>query len=188
MGSVSVSQTVQCPSSAAQRAHIQPVQRNSPAVRTDAVYVVHTSLHETLAALRGAGDFARALSVPLTVIRFRTGTHDAVPNDAERASPIETQGFFTRLREENPGIRGRVYVCSNELRAIPLAFRPQSLIVIAGRRSWWPTQSESNGSGAQRHAGARAAGTCRNAGRPGRHQDNRGVRAESRYHADLRRP
>jgi hypothetical protein len=108
----------------------------------DAIYVVHTALHETLAALRVAGDFARALSVPLTVIQFRTGTHDAVLHDAEGMSRIHTEGIFTRLRAENPDIRGRVYVCSNERRAIPLAFRPQSLIVIAGRRSWWPTQSE----------------------------------------------
>jgi hypothetical protein len=42
------------------------------AIRTDAVYVVHTSVEDTLVATRVAGSFADALGVPLTVVHFRT--------------------------------------------------------------------------------------------------------------------
>src|ERR1700730_9873581 len=46
-------------------------EHRDPAVRTDAVYVIYTSIDGTLAAVRVAGDFARALGVPVTLIHFR---------------------------------------------------------------------------------------------------------------------
>jgi hypothetical protein len=57
-------------------------------------------------------------------------------------SPVETDAFIARLRAETLDIRVRVYVCRDGRRAIPLAFRPHSLIVVAGQRSWWPIESE----------------------------------------------
>ena len=117
------------------------LERGAPGIHTDAVYVVHTSIDETLAAVRVACDFAKALDVPVTLIHFRTVSY-ALPVDAPCGiSPVETEAVIERLRSEGLDIRVRVDLCRDENQAIPLAFTPHSLIVIAGQRRWWPTES-----------------------------------------------
>jgi hypothetical protein len=118
------------------------VEHGDPAIRTDAVYVVHTSIDDTLAAVRVAGHFAKALGVPVTLIHFQTVPY-AWPVDALCGiSPVETDGFLERIRAEDLNMRVNVYLCRDEHRAMLSAIRPHSLIVVAGRRSWWPTRSE----------------------------------------------
>jgi hypothetical protein len=113
----------------------------NPSICTDAVYVVHTSIDDTFAAVRVAGDFAKALGVPVTLVHVRT-VHYALPLDEPGGiSPVETEAFVTRLRAEGLDIRVRVYLCRDEHQAIPSAFKSHSLIVLAGRRSWLPNES-----------------------------------------------
>jgi hypothetical protein len=116
--------------------------QSDPAIRTDAVYVVYTSIDDTLAAVRLAGGFAKGLDVPVTLIHFRAVPY-ALPLDAPCGiSPVETDEFLERLRAEGLDISVRVDLCRDECHAIPLAFKPHSLIVIAGQRRWWPTRTE----------------------------------------------
>jgi hypothetical protein len=118
------------------------LEHSDPAIRTDAIYVVYTSIDDTLAALRVAGGFAKRLGVPLTLIHFRTVPYALSVDEPAGMSPVETDAFVTRLRTEGLDTRVRVYLCRDRRRAIPLAFRPHSLIVVAGQRSWWPIESE----------------------------------------------
>jgi hypothetical protein len=121
----------------------QLLERVDPAIRTDAVYVVHTSIDDTLAAVRVASGFAKALNASVTIIQFRTVPYAGLPVDGPTGiSPVETEGFIQRLRADGLDIRVRVYLCRDACRAIRFAFRPHSLIVVGGRRSWWPTRSE----------------------------------------------
>jgi hypothetical protein len=113
-----------------------------PAIRTGSVYVVHTSVADTLVAIRVANDFGAALGVPVTVVHFRTVPYAAPVDEPDGVSPIETAEFAGRLRDEEMNVRLRVYLCRDERRAVTFAFQPHSLIVMAGRRSWWPTVSE----------------------------------------------
>jgi hypothetical protein len=137
-----MSQIIQLASAAVEAPRGPRREHSNPAVRTDAVYVVHTSIDDTLAAVRVAGDFAKALGVPITLIHFRTVPYALSVDEPPGMSPVETDAFVTRLRAEGLDTRVRVYLCRDPRRAIPLAFRPHSLIVVAGRRSWWPTESE----------------------------------------------
>jgi hypothetical protein len=137
-----MSQIIQLASAAVEAPGGPPVERRDPAIHTDAVYVVYTSIDETLAAVRAAGDFAKALGVPVMLIHFRTVPY-ALPVDAPCGiSPVETDAFTTRLRAEGVDVRVRVHLCRDGRRAIPLAFTPHSLIVVAGQRRWWPTESD----------------------------------------------
>ena len=136
-----MSRTIPLASAAVDDPSGSPLEHGDQAIRTDAVYVVFTSIEDTLAAVRVAGDFAKALGVPLTLTHFRTVPF-ALPLDKPGGlSPIETDVFLTRLRAEGLDMRVHVHLCRDERRAIPLAFKPQSLIVVAGRRRWWPTES-----------------------------------------------
>jgi hypothetical protein len=118
------------------------LERISPAIRTTEVYVVFTSIDETLAAARIASDLAKALAVPLTLIHFRSVPY-ALPIDAPNGySPIEMETFVDRLQSMGLDVRVRVCLCRDARQVIPSAFRRHSLIVIGGRSSWWPTRSE----------------------------------------------
>jgi hypothetical protein len=121
---------------------LQVVERSAPAIRTDGVYVIFTSIDDTIAAVRIANELAEAMAVPLTLIHFRTVPYQ-LPVDAPNGlSPLETEAFVERVRAEGFDLRVRVYLCRDERRAIPLAFKPHSLIVIGGRRRWWSRRSE----------------------------------------------
>jgi hypothetical protein len=137
-----MSQFVQLASADVARRRIPVPERDTPAIGTDTVYVVFTSIDGTLAAVRVAGGFAKALGVPVTVIHVRTVPY-ALPVDAPcGTSPVDTETFIERLRAEDLDMRVHVYLCRDERQTIPLAFKRHSLIVVAGRRRWWPTDSE----------------------------------------------
>ena len=114
-----------------------------PALRTDAVSVVYTTFEDTLEASRIAADLAQAMQVPLRVVHFRTVPRQVPVDQPDGLSPVETEAFVGRLRQEGiTTARVRVYLCRDELRTIPYAFSPHSIVVIGGRRSWWPTRAE----------------------------------------------
>jgi hypothetical protein len=139
---VIVSHIFQLASAAVDAPHGPLVEPSDPAIRTDAIYVVYTSIDGTLAAVRVAGNFGKVLGVPVNLIYFRTVPY-VLPVDAPCGiSPVETDVFIERLRAEGLDVRVNVYLCRDEHRAIAAAIKPHSLIVIGGRRSWWPRESE----------------------------------------------
>jgi hypothetical protein len=116
--------------------------RHRPAIRTDAVSVVYTSFDDTLEAAKTAADLAQAMGAPLRLIHFRTVLPQVPVNDPGGLSPLESDGFLERLRGEGITAVARVYLCRDEARTIPYAFKPHSIVVIGGHRSWWPTRAE----------------------------------------------
>jgi hypothetical protein len=113
-----------------------------PAIRTDAVSVVYTTVEDTLEAARVAADLAKGMGVPLRVVHFRTVPRQVPVDRPDGLSPIETQAFLARLRADGITARIRVYLCRDEMSTIGFAFRSNSIVVIGGRRSWWPTRAE----------------------------------------------
>ena len=139
-------QIIQLESVVAERPQAVTLEDSGAAIRTDAVYVVYTSINETLAAVRIASELAKALSVPLTLVHTRTVPY-VLPVDAPNGlSPVETDAFVHRIRdaglEAGVDVRVRVYLCRDVQQVAPQAFKPHSLLVIAGQRSWWPTRTE----------------------------------------------
>ena len=113
-----------------------------PAIRTDGVYVIFTAIDDTVAAVRVADDLAKAMTVPLTLVHFRNVPFQLPVDAPDGISPVETDAFVARLQAEGFDVRVRVYLCREERRTISLAFRRHSLVVLAGRRRWWPTLAE----------------------------------------------
>lgn len=116
--------------------------RRQPAVRADAISVVYTTVDATLEAARVAAELAGAMHLPLRVVHFRTVPRQVLVDQPDGLSPIESEMFLKRLREEGITARMRVYLCRDEIRTIGCAFRSNSIVVIGGRRSWWPTRAE----------------------------------------------
>ena len=131
------------PSLTVQRPVVPDVEHDAPSIRTDAVYVMYTSIDETLRAVRVAGNFAKTLGVPVTLVHIRAIPY-ALPVDAPcGVSPVETESFVGCLRAEAPEVNVRTYLCRDRRSAIPAAFKPHSLIVVGGhQRRWWRTEAD----------------------------------------------
>jgi len=112
------------------------------AISTDAVSVVYTGITETLRAARVGAALAARMGVPLRVVHFRTVPRQLDVNRPDGLSPIESEEFTTRLLEEGISARARVYLCRDEAKTIPYAFKPHSIVVIGGHHSWLPTRIE----------------------------------------------
>ena len=112
--------------------------------RTDGVYVVLTSREDTLAAARVAAVVAKAMGASVTLVHTCNVPDSLSSRDAEEPPGADAQACLSCLRSEGIEARARVYMCprGERLRAIPSAFRNRSLVVIGGRRSWWPTDAE----------------------------------------------
>jgi hypothetical protein len=139
-----MTRVIQLPSSdnGARHSQVPFVAPAAPAVRTDTIYVLFTTVEDTPAAVRVADEFAGSLGAPITIVHFRAVPYALAVEEADGISPIETEAFANRLRAAGRNIKLLVYLCRDELRTVTSAFKPHSLIVIAGRRSWWPTHAE----------------------------------------------
>jgi hypothetical protein len=139
-------QLIQLDRNDAETPHLAAREQATPAIRTDAVYVVYTSIDGTLAAVRIASELAHALSVPLTLVHPRTVPYVLPVDGPNGLSPVQTDAFVNRIRDAGRragvDVRVRIYLCREVQHVVPLAFKPHSLIVIAGHRSWWPTRTE----------------------------------------------
>jgi hypothetical protein len=111
-------------------------------LQTSAVYVVYTSTDETLAALRTAGGFAAALRATLILVHYRAVPYPLPVDGPTGISPIQTETFLERLRAEPVEVERRVCLCRDGRHAIGLALKRPSLVVVGGRRRWWPTRAD----------------------------------------------
>jgi len=109
---------------------------------TDAVSVIYTDFDETLWAARVGAGLAKKMNVPLRVVHFRTVPRQLDVDRPDGLSPIESEAFMARLLEEGISARARVFLCRDEAKTIPYAFKPHSIVMIGGRHSWLPTRIE----------------------------------------------
>jgi hypothetical protein len=134
---------LQTPSLTVERPVTADVEHDAPSIRTDAIYVVHTSVVETLGAVRVAGNFAKALGVPVTVVHIRAIPYALPIDEPCGISPVATDEFVGCLRAEAPDVRVRTFLCRDRRTAIPAAFKPHSLIVVGGhQRRFWRTDAD----------------------------------------------
>jgi hypothetical protein len=106
------------------------------------VYVVFTSVDETLRAVRVACRLATALGSGVTVVHFRPIGVAAPLESPGGISPVETEGFKARLELENCRTAVRVCLCRDARQIVPVVFQDHSLVVIGRRRRWWPTPAD----------------------------------------------
>lgn len=109
---------------------------------TDRVYVLFTSFEETLAAVRVANRFARALHSRLTVVHFRPVAFGAPLECPGGLSPAETQEFKERLEVENCEAEVQVCLCRDARGALATIFNGRAVVVLGRHRRWWPTAAD----------------------------------------------
>ena|SRR5436190_419177 len=111
-------------------------------MQTEVVSVIYTGFDETLQAARVGAGLARKMGVPLRLVHLRPVPRQLDVDRPDGLSPIESGAFATRLLHEGISTRARVYLCRDEIKTIPYAFKPHSIVVIGGHHSWLPTRIE----------------------------------------------
>jgi hypothetical protein len=103
------------------------------------VSVIFTSVQSTLAALKAAGALASRLSGRITLI---------VPQVVPFPLPLTTppvlldcsERRFRVLASESPVETAvQIYLCRDPLETTIAVLNPHSLVVVGGRKRWWPT-------------------------------------------------
>jgi hypothetical protein len=104
--------------------------------------VVFTSVQATLAALKRAGALASRLNSRITLV-----VPQVVPFPCPLSSPPVLLDFSERRFRVLAGASPvdttvQLYLCRDKWDALTLMLKPRSLVVVGGRRRWWPTEEE----------------------------------------------
>ena len=104
------------------------------------IIVVHTSVHGTLTALTRAAALAKGLKARLRLVMM-----NVIPYPLPLDSPPIQRDFSERrlleIASASP-IETTVHLCMcrQRLETLIAFLRPHSLVVIGGRKTWWPTK------------------------------------------------
>jgi len=113
-----------------------------PGERSFEVYVVYTNRSGTLAALATADRLARKLQARARLI---------MPYEVPYALALEHPAVPVKFLEEqlralathtSLEITGGIYLCRNKRHTLRILLGPDSLVIVGGRKRWWPTAEQ----------------------------------------------
>jgi hypothetical protein len=101
--------------------------------------VIFTDLAETRAALAAATKYARDLGAQITILNAQVVPYP-LPLDRPPV-PVEfTEQTLRALASEQViDTAVELYLCRDRNDTIRQVLRPESMVVISGRKRWWPT-------------------------------------------------
>jgi len=107
-----------------------------------AVNVIFTDVQSTAAALNFAQSFARELGARIS-LRAAVAVPFQLPLDQPQISVAFLQDamreLVAQLKSETFDPTIHLYLCRDRIWALSQVLKPNSLVVIAGRKRWWPT-------------------------------------------------
>jgi hypothetical protein len=106
------------------------------------ITVIFTSVAATVAALKKAGSLAESLGARITLV-----VPQIVPYPLPLTSPPVLLEFhekrFREIATESPvDIRVQLYLCRDGLEMLRKALKPHSLVIVGGRKRFWPTREK----------------------------------------------
>jgi hypothetical protein len=116
-----------------------PPAQVEPKLKVD---VIFTSVGSILGALRRATDLASRLGA-----RIRLVAPQVVPYSLPLESPpvllVWSERRFREIAAESPvETTVQIYLCRDRLATLLAVLKPHSLVVLAGRKRWWPTSAK----------------------------------------------
>ena len=107
-----------------------------------ALHVVFTDLASTLATLTSASELARGLGARMTIVAVQVVPYPLPLTDPPVAVEFIEQNLLRAASTQAVETSVELYLCRDRLQAIRQALRPDSLVVIGGRKRWWPTAEQ----------------------------------------------
>jgi hypothetical protein len=106
------------------------------------IHVIFTNMADTQATLKAAGWLARDLGARVTILAAQVVPY-RLPLDSPPV-PIEfTERALGRIAsEQEVEAAVKVYLCRDQRETIRQALKPDSVVVIGGKKRWWPTAEQ----------------------------------------------
>ncbi len=106
------------------------------------IVVVHSSVQATLTALTRAADLAKGLNARLRLVMMNVIPYP-LPLDRPPVRRDFNERRLVEIASASP-IETTVHLCMcrQRLETLIALLRPHSLVVIGGRKTWWPTKEE----------------------------------------------
>jgi hypothetical protein len=106
------------------------------------ISVIFTSVSGTISALKRAGSLAESFGARITLV-----VPQVVPYPLPLTSPPVLLEFqenrFREIATESPvDIRVQLYLCRDGLETLKRVLKPRSLVVVGGRKRFWPTREK----------------------------------------------
>jgi len=106
------------------------------------IAVIFTSIDATLAALRQAGNLANKLGARISLL-----VPQIVPYPLPLTSPPvlldwNERRFHVIAEGNSVETSVRLYLCRDRVDTVKSVLSPHSLVVIGGRKRWWPTSEK----------------------------------------------
>ena len=119
---------------------LEPDQQHAPCARLT-ISIFSTDTNGTRRALEYASSLAKDLECSITLIAVK-----AVPYplslDQPRVQVEWTEHHLRKLLSKVPGDpQAHVYLCRDYRQTLCAVLPPHSLVVVGGRKHWWPTNT-----------------------------------------------
>jgi hypothetical protein len=114
------------------------------------IAVIFTAVESTLAALKHAGALASNLGARISLVVLQV-----VPYPLPLDNPPVSRGFSERCFRVIAGqsrveTKVAVYLCRDRMESLKTVLKPHSLVVVGGRKAWWPTSEKRLAAGLRR--------------------------------------
>jgi hypothetical protein len=116
------------------------------------ISVVFTAVESTLAALKHAGDMAANLGARISLVVPQVVPYPVPLNSPPVPPDFSERRFRVIAGQSRVETRVVVYLCRDRMETLKAVLKPRSLVVVGGRKRWWPT-AEQRLASELRHAG-----------------------------------
>ncbi len=106
------------------------------------VTVVFTSVDATIAALKRAGSLAGSLATSITLVVAQVVPYPLPLNSPPVLLEFNERRFRIIAGATSAETTVRLYLCRNRWETLKAVLRPNSLVVVGGRRRWWSTEEK----------------------------------------------
>jgi hypothetical protein len=106
------------------------------------IAVVFTSVQATLLALKEAGILASSLGARITLMACQVVPYPLALGNPPVQSDFNEKRFRIIASEGSVETIVRICLCRDPFEALTRALSPFSLIVLGGRKRWWPTREK----------------------------------------------
>jgi hypothetical protein len=104
--------------------------------------VIFTSFPRTRAALAAAASLAAGLQARVTILAAQVVPYPLPLEEPPVAVEFTEQKLWQMAAEQESGASIAVYLCRDREETIRQVLLPESVVVIGGRKWWWPSAEQ----------------------------------------------